>query len=154
RPLLRQQLREKAEQDLQLKAAQRQERVAVLTEQERRLKDEVKELEKESDKVKMGTAEIASLRDEIAREDEAAQALGAQMQARPRDCQAARRVGVRGGAPASPKAARRLVAAAGAGAAVFLLVLAGIAWREFQARRVCRIQDVVEGLGITLVGAV
>jgi polysaccharide biosynthesis transport protein len=154
RPLIRQQFREKAEQDLQLKAAQRQERTAVLAEQEKQLKKEVDELEEEADRVKKGAAEIASLRDEIAREEDAAKALGTQMQALTMELQADPRVTVLEGATASQKADRRLPAAAGAGAAAVLLVLAGIAWREFQARRVCRIQDVVEGLGITLVGAV
>jgi capsular exopolysaccharide synthesis family protein len=57
-------------------------------------------------------------------------------------------------ATATPNPDRRLLVAVGAGVAGALLLLFGVAWCEFRARRITEVNEVADGLGIPVIGTI
>jgi capsular exopolysaccharide synthesis family protein len=154
RPLVIDQLREKSRYAARVEAAQRQEKIAVLQQLEEVLNNELKNLEVEVARIKNGSVEIDALRQEIGQSDEAAKKIGDQVQALTVAVQAPARVTLLEAATATEKPDYRLKAAGGAGLGAFTLALLGVAWLEFRVRRIRGPQEVAEGLGIKLVGAI
>jgi capsular exopolysaccharide synthesis family protein len=154
RPLIVAQLRERARYEAQANAAHRRERVSFLDRLQKELEKEVKSLEGETGQIKKGTVEIESLREEVVQEEDAVKKIGAQVQALTFELQAPARVTLLESATSSPKPDRREVLAGSVGVLTFTFVLLGVALWEFRTRRVNGAQEVVQGLGIRLVGAI
>jgi capsular exopolysaccharide synthesis family protein len=154
RPLIIEELREKARYAARVEAVQRQEKITVLQQLEETLGNEVKGLEVELARIKHGAIEIEALRQEIAKDDEAAKRIGDSVQALMVELEAPARVTLLESAAASEKPDYRQKAAGGAALGAFALALLGVAWLEFQARRIRGPQQVAEGLGIKLVGTI
>jgi capsular exopolysaccharide synthesis family protein len=154
RPLVMDQLREKARYAARVEAAQRQEKIAVLQQLEEVLNNEVKNLGLEVARIKSGSVEIDALRPEIAQSDDAAKKIGDRVQALTVELQAPARVTLLEAATATERTDYRLKAAGGAGLGAFALALLGVAWLEFRTRRIRGPHEVAEGLGIKLVGAI
>ena len=154
RPEITRQLREKAGHDLETSAALRRERVAVLKVLEQELNKEVKGLETEVSRVKKGAVEVEAVRAELAEEEDLLRRLRSQVQALTMELQAPSRVTILENVTVTSKANRRALLTAAAGIGGLALVLLGVGWMEFRIRRVNGTHEVVDGLGIRLVGAI
>lgn len=142
--------REKAAASL---AAPREE-LEVLTELERTLKEEVGAFAEGSRKLNAGTLDLEALQDDIEHADKASKAIGNELETLRVELQAPSRVTPLERATVSLKKDddKQTKAAAVAGAGAFSLVLLAVSFREFRARRIGSLDEVVRGLGLQLVG--
>jgi capsular exopolysaccharide synthesis family protein len=154
RPLILEHLREKTRNELQANAAARRGRIDVYKQLEQEADKEVKGLEKETDKLKTGAVVLDAQREELAEEEEALKRIRAQIQALTIELQAPARVTLLEKITVAQKEGRRAILTGLAGLGALMLVLLGVAWREFSTRRVNGVQQVVDGLGIRLFGAI
>jgi hypothetical protein len=138
RPLLEEQLRKRARHAAQVSAAQRKERVEFLQQLEKELQKEVQTLEAETGKIKKGSIQIETLRDEVTWEEDAVRMLRGQIQTLEFELQAPSRVTLLESAASTPKKDLRALLAGGAGFAAFACMLFGVGWWGFRARRVNR----------------
>ena len=154
RPDIVRQLRENAGRDLEESAVLRRERVAVLKVLEQELNKEVKGLEAEVSRVKKGVVEVEAVRTELTEEEDLLRRLRGQVQTLTMELQAPSRVTILENITATTKPNRRGLLAIGAGVAGLALALLAVGWMEFRLRRVNGVHEVVDGLGIRLVGAI
>ncbi len=154
RPLIVEQLRERAKYEAQLGALQRREKIAVLQELEKSLAKDVKGLEGETDRVKKGSVNVEAMREDVGQEEDTVKKIGAEVQALTLELQAPARVTLLEGATVTESPDQKVRAAGMAGIGGFGLALLGVAFWEFRARRVSDADEVVEGLGIRLVGSI
>jgi capsular exopolysaccharide synthesis family protein len=153
-PLLLTQLRERARYSAQANAASRRERITVLEGLQKELEKEVKSLEGQTAEIKKGTFGIEELRDAVAQEEDSVKKISTQVQALTLEREAPARVTLLESATSSPKPDRRPMFAGGLGFLTFASVLVAVGWWEFRHRRVNGAQEVVQGLGIRLVGSI
>ena len=146
----RQQARAGVVKSLQEKTA---DRLATLKEQERLLVDKVKRLEDEAGRTKNGV-DIVPLEDDIKKAEEVVKKVGEQTQALRIEQDAPPRVTALQEAVVLPRDDRRQLQIAGLGGlGVFGLVVFGFSWWEFRSRRVGSLDEVSQGLGLRLLGA-
>jgi succinoglycan biosynthesis transport protein ExoP len=146
-------LKDKARADSQAETGKLTERVAVLRQEERLLSERAKQLTDEAGGTK-GGVDVQPLRDEIAKAEEVAKRVGEQAQALRIEQDAPPRVKELQDAVVLPRDDRKQAQMAGlAGAGVFGCVLFGFAWWEFRSRRVASPDEVAQGLGLRLLGA-
>jgi capsular exopolysaccharide synthesis family protein len=101
------------------------------------------------------TLDLQAYQEEIAQAEEVAKKVGAEVAALDVELQAPPRVSLLEGAALtlSEDARRRLKAAAMAGAGALAAAVLAISYLEFRARRIGTVDEVVQGLGLRLVGA-
>ena len=101
------------------------------------------------------TLDLEASQDEIAQAEVAAQRIGAEVEALNVELQAPLRVRPleRAEPPLTKDESKGLKMAGLAGFGTFALVLFGVSWLEFQARRVNTVEEVVQGLGLRLLGS-
>jgi capsular exopolysaccharide synthesis family protein len=128
-------------------------RLAALKDQERLLADKVKRLEDEAGRTRNGV-DIAPLADDIKKAEEVVKKVGEQAQALRIEQDAPPRVTALQEAVVLPRDDRRQLQMAGlAGLGAFGLVVFGFSWWEFRSRRVGSLDEVSQGLGLRLLGA-
>ncbi len=155
RPDFMQQLRDKIRADAKTNHALEQDRAVIVHELEKVLAEEIQRRLQDIDQFKTRTIDLVWLNDEIAQIDDVAKKVGSQVQALQVEIQAPSRVELLEKAiMSSPDNAKQRVLLTGlAGLGVLVLVFAGVALLEFRARRVTSADEVVNGLGIKLVGS-
>jgi capsular exopolysaccharide synthesis family protein len=130
-----------------------EERIAVLKELERTTAADVKGLAEEVGSINENSLHLEALQDEIALADVASKRVGNEVEALSVELNAPSRVRLI--EPADPprmEADKRPRMAGMAGFGAFALVLLGISWCEFRVHRIGSADEVVQGLGIRLVG--
>jgi capsular exopolysaccharide synthesis family protein len=154
RPRVLRDLREKAQSDVQISAAQNDGRVALLKELEASVAKEVERMMEDTNILNKGSLEIESIRDELAQTEDMARKIGTQMEALKVDEHAQSRVRLLEDATVNANEAkkRRMMAAGGSGLGMLLLTLFGVAWFELRARRISTVEEVKLGAGMRLVG--
>jgi capsular exopolysaccharide synthesis family protein len=114
---------------------------------------EAERLEKQSVKIGDTSMEVEDVRNEIERTEPIAKTLNAEVEALKVELAAPPRVRWFEKAVIQRHAAKKFLLPVGAGAGTFLLILLGISWLEFRSRRVNTVDEVVQGLGLRLMGA-
>jgi capsular exopolysaccharide synthesis family protein len=156
RPKIKARLREEAKNNLLAGDAKDSEEFAELTRLEKELTQIVRERAKSLDAMKQGTINVEWLQDEIAEAVEMVKMIGKQKAALEVEIEAPRRVDpipleeAIVSNPHSP--GKRIRTSALAGIAVFGLALFGVCFFEFRAGRVNNAEEVVQGLGLKLMG--
>jgi capsular exopolysaccharide synthesis family protein len=146
-------LQEKARSEFDAETAKMNDKVAALKQQETLLADKAKQLALDASPVR-GGVDVRPLRDEIAKAETLAKRVGEQAQALRIEQDAPPRVTALQEAAVLPRDDKRALQMAGlAGAGVFGCVLFGFAWWEFRSRRVGSVDEVSQGLGLRLLGA-
>jgi capsular exopolysaccharide synthesis family protein len=123
--------------------------------EEQSVRGMVKEVTGQSKKFGLDTVELANLRDEIAYADGAARKIAEELEILKVEREAPERIIIlnRARTPLIRDAMKQMKVAGGAAVVAFLAVLAGISLWEFRARRINTPEEVIEGLGLRLVGA-
>jgi capsular exopolysaccharide synthesis family protein len=153
-PVLTVRWRERARLQFQADRAHYEEQLGRLKKLEALLSKEVGERDEELRSFKKQTVDVEWLNDEITQAKEMADAVGKQRQALEVEIDAPQRVRLLEDAIVtdSPSASKRMMGGALAGGAGFALALFGVSLFEFRRRRVSSADEVVQGLGIDLVG--
>ena len=101
------------------------------------------------------TSDLEALRDEVAQADKGLQKVGDQILALKVEPVMPARASLLEAAdvPQSPTLDRKIKVVGLIGIGVFALAVLGVAWREYRARRVYEIEDLTQGLGMDLLGA-
>ncbi len=150
------QLREKAQFLSQSEGSAGRKRVAFYQRLEKQLTHDLERLEKELRSLNKGSLDLGSIQGEIAQAEEVARRVGDEVEKLSVELQAPAQIQVLEDAVIDTADARsRHIRMVGlAGAAVLVLSLGGIAWLEFRSRRIDSVEQVVNGLGMKLVGTV
>lgn len=129
-------------------------RVAVLKDLEEMLSEEVQNRMAQTKSINTSAMDLESLQDEIAHADTAAKRVGDEIEALKVELNAPPRVKQIEEADVPRKESdKRITLAGGSGIGALALVLLGVSWFEFRSRRIGAPEDVVQGLGMRLVGA-
>lgn len=150
---LRQQMHEAGMSD----RAQRWERYRLLREMERRLRQEVTQLDEDTKQIKKRAVDVAQLMREIEQDEKLMTKASEQVKHMEVEQDAPQRITQpdKEAVIYTPDATKRkTMMTAGAAAAALGLVLLAFAWFEFQSRKVHSTDEVVHGLGLNLVGTV
>jgi succinoglycan biosynthesis transport protein ExoP len=146
-------LQERARGEFQAETAKMSDKLAALKQQETLLADKAKRLALDASPVR-GGVDVRPLRDEIAKAETSSKRVGEQAQALRIEQDAPSRVTPLQDAVVLPRDDKKVVQMAGiAGVGVFGCVLFGFAWWEFRSRRVASLDEVSQGLGLRLLGA-
>jgi capsular exopolysaccharide synthesis family protein len=130
-----------------------EERIAGLKGLEKQYEEDVKRLTEATKAVGQNANELASEQEEIAHAEEAAKKVGAEVEALHVEMKSGDRVTLfEKAAVPRVKDSKRIIMLSAAAALVFLSSLVGVSWMEYRARRIDTIGEVVNGLGIRLVG--
>jgi capsular exopolysaccharide synthesis family protein len=149
-----QQLQEKTRAEAQRALADARELLATLKDQEKMLTDKVKRLDDEAHPSKRLGPAAEKLQAEIARSEGVVKKVSEQAQALKIEQHAPPRVTLLQEAVVSPRDDTRQLQIAGlAGLGAFTCTLLGISWWEFRSRRVSTLDEVSQGLGLRLLGA-
>ncbi len=154
RPVIEQQLRVNARQELLNAIGALQDRLALTQEYEKSLEDKVNRLHEETRLLDQGRLDLDSYRREIASDEAMVKKLKAEQDTLEVELDAPSRVTPIEEAVVSQSydRKRQLLGALGAGGATFFGVLVLVAWLEFRTRRVNSADQVVQGLGMRLMG--
>jgi capsular exopolysaccharide synthesis family protein len=156
RPQLVKELSEKDQGEKQANQAHLKDRIDGLRDLESRLKKDVEVYEKKVEDIGSSTLNIEFYKDELAQADELAKRVRNQVEAYRVELDAPERIKKLEDAyvthPDEQK--RRLMAAGFAGGGALGLVLFVIAWLEMRRQRVNSVDEVVQGLGMKLMGTV
>jgi capsular exopolysaccharide synthesis family protein len=154
RPLLVARLRAKIGRDARSEAGKLKERVGYMNQLETRLQKDVDRLARESQSINKQSSDLEALRDEIAQDEALMKRVGNEVAALDVERDAPSRVRVReDGVVTSPfNQAKRILAAGGAGGLGLSLALFGVIWWEFRSRRISSVEEVVQKLGLRLMG--
>ena len=128
--------------------------ITIFEELEHQLNQEIAKLNEESQNINTGYVDLGMIKAEIAKMEEAADRVGAEVEFLRVELKADDRVQVIEHAD-DPRAEpdKRLKMAAMGGGGAFALVLLAIAWLEHQARRIESAEDVASGLGLRVMGS-
>jgi capsular exopolysaccharide synthesis family protein len=147
-------LQEKARADSQTAIADAKDRITVLKDRERLLSDQVKHLDDEAHPLKRLGPEAEKLQAEITKSESFVKKVSEQAQALKLEMAAPPRVTLLQEAVVTPRDDRRQLQIAGlAGLGVFACTVLGISWWEFRSRRISTPDEVAQGLGLRLLGA-
>jgi len=148
-------IHQKNQADFDLFQTQFEEEVASLTEQEKKLREVIEQFNKENKQLGTNSTELEILRAEIGNDEAMVKKLGEQLETTKVELQRAPRVTLYQEAALQKKDIRRQVMATVAAPTVSLIgVCFFVGWWEFRARRIHSADEVVQGLGLRLVGAV
>jgi capsular exopolysaccharide synthesis family protein len=147
-------LQEKARAEAQAALTDAQDRIAALKDRERLLAEQVQRLGAEAHPPRNPGPEAEKLRAEMARSEGLVKKLGEQAQALKIEMAAPPRVTLLQEAVATPRDDRGRLRAAGlAGLGVLACTLLGFSLWEFRARRISTPDEVAQGLGLRVLGA-
>jgi succinoglycan biosynthesis transport protein ExoP len=154
RPLVLKELRQQAQDEADVRAAQAEGRISLLTELEKSVTKDVEQMSKENGIINKGSLDIESLHEELSQTEDVAKKISTQAEALKVELQAPSRVRLLEEATVNADNAqkRRMMAAGGSGLGILLLTLFGVAWLEQRARRISTPDDVKLGTGMRLVG--
>ncbi len=131
-----------------------QERIQILKQLERVTEAEVNSLSVESQTINKNSLELETLKDEIAHQEGASDRVGDEVEALSVELHAPPRVKLMEAADAPRmEADKRTMLAGMAGMGALGMVICGITFLEYQARRIGTVDEVVHGLGLRLVGS-
>ena len=153
-PIFAQQLQEKTRDDAGLKTRLLRERIKILSGLESVLANDVKRLSDKSHSITRNSVDLFSIQDEIAAADDIAKAIRVEVESLDLELQAPARIRLleKAELPRTKDESRPLKVAGMAGCSAFALVLVGVSFWEFRARRVDSALQVASGLGIKLMG--
>lgn len=128
--------------------------VKILTQYEAMLRQGVDRLDREAQSFNHQTIDLQWMKDEITQWEETAKQLGKQYQALNIELKAPQRGRLisRAENPRIESSKKRLAAIGMVALAVFGCTVLGVSWREYRFRRVDSPDEVVEGLGVRLMG--
>jgi polysaccharide biosynthesis transport protein len=148
-------MQQKAKTESDTALAQCQDDINLLTEQEKTLKGQLQDLEKEAGKVGNSSVELEMARAEMKREEDALDKVGAEKEALKIELHSPPRISRYQEAAVQKKDMKKQIAlTVVAPVAVLLGVCFVVAWLESRARRISTADEVVRGLGMRVVGAV
>lgn len=155
RARIEKELQERARRLAQQQSIQAAEDLKNLQEMEKFLQQAIADSTKETRAINRGSLELESLKDEIANADAIVKRINGEIAAMDVESKAPQRVTLLDTAVVTSNRDiwKQLRTAGLAGFAAFGLALLGIAWREFRTRRLDTEDDVVQGLGLKLIGA-
>jgi len=153
-PIVTQQLQEKARSGLEVRTGLLQERIKILSGLEGVLAADVKRLSDRYHSITRNSVDLFSIQEEIGSADQIAKTIGSEVEALNIELQAPPRIRLleRAELPRTKDELRPLKVAGMAGCGAFALVLVGVSFWEFRARRVDSALEVASGLGIKLMG--
>jgi succinoglycan biosynthesis transport protein ExoP len=130
-------------------------RIEILKELIAVVGDEAKQLDEGTRSLNRTTLDLEASQDEIAQAELAAKRIGSEIEALNVELQAPPRIRLMEAAeaPHTKDDGKHLKMASLAGLGTFALVLFSVSWLEFQARRVSTVEEVVQGLGLKLLGS-
>ncbi len=129
-------------------------RIAILEEQEAMLAQDVATLAKETDGINENSIDLESIKAEIEKMNEAADRVGAEVEALSVELNAPSRVQkLEDAGEPRPESDKRLRMAGMGGVGTFALVLLGVSWLEIRTRRIDSVHEVTHGLGLPIMGA-
>ena len=154
-PVVVKQLQEEARSGRKLGVGPLQEQIVLLTKLEEKLKLELSSLKEESRALNKGTLDLGELQEKIAHADTAAKTIGTEIESLNVELQAPPRIRVfeKAERPRHKDENKKLRVAGMASAGAFAVVLFGISFWEYRARRVGSVDEVVHALGMRIVGA-
>jgi polysaccharide biosynthesis transport protein len=146
----------KAKGELELNQVRQQQHVAVLQEMEKILVDQVKNLRVTAKTINEESIDIYAVKDEIAQMESLTTKIANELQALKVEIDAPPRVRPLEAASASQaKAEKRRYMGVGIGSVAALgLALFGVTWFELRARRITNSEEVIQGLGMRIVGSI
>ncbi len=155
RPAVTKILREESVATTRAAAEAQKEKIGKLADLEKLLSEEYRKRVQEIQEIGKGTVGLEGMKDEITTAEELARKVGAQAHALQIELEAPSRISLLEEATATQTRDRKsqVRTAAMAGMGLFALGLLGISFWEFRARKVTGVEDVVQGLGLRLVGA-
>src|SRR5262249_19743877 len=155
RPAIIQKLGKRARGDAELALIEIQDEIALLTEQDKSMLNQIQGLAKDVENVGKSSIELKMLRDDIRQEEQINERIGREREALQVELRSPSRVTLYQDAAVQRKDMKRqimgvVVAAVGA----FLAICFGVAWLDCRSRRIHTADQVVRGLGMRVVGAV
>jgi capsular exopolysaccharide synthesis family protein len=146
----------KAKGEVQLAADKQRRHIAILKGLEKTLDDEVKKHTDAAKDINRFSLDIAAIKDEITHMEAMANRIAIEKESIKVETEAPSRVTLLEPAVASrTKAERRRYMGVGIGtAAALALALFGVTWLELRARRITNSEDIVQGLGVRIVGTI
>jgi capsular exopolysaccharide synthesis family protein len=146
-------LQDRARSEFQTETARSNDKIAALKQQETLLAEKTKQLALDASPVR-GGVDVRPLRDEITKAEDLAKKVGEQAQTLRIEQDAPPRATALQEAVVQPRDDKKVLQMAGlAGIGTFGCVLFGFAWWEFRSRRVASLDEVSQGLGLRLLGA-
>jgi capsular exopolysaccharide synthesis family protein len=146
---------EKARTQFDAELADLKGKVALLAEQEQKLRAEVERLSSQEEKIGTNSTELDALRREINEDEKEVARYGELWRARQVELRRPERVSIYQEAALQKRDAKRqILATAASPLAVFFGVCFAVSWWECRARRIHSAAEVVRGLGMRIVGAV
>jgi succinoglycan biosynthesis transport protein ExoP len=153
RPWWAEQLRKRALETYESDITMLQDRIAVLREQEKQLVSIVEGLSVETETIGRRTMDLGSLQDEIEHADTAAKKVGDEVAALDVELDAPPRVRLFEDATVPRLEDDKRPKLAGmAGLGTLALVLLGVSWNEFRARKIESVDEVIQSLGLPIIG--
>jgi succinoglycan biosynthesis transport protein ExoP len=157
RPKYFQKLREQMRFQAQASQSQMRERYKLLKETEKLLVSDVTRLDEESKQIRKNAVDLAGLQEVIERDENVMHLAGDKLHAMEIEEEAPARITLadKEATLYTPDATKRkMMFTGGAAAAALALVLLAFAWFEFQSRKVYSSDEVVQSLGLHIVGTV
>lgn len=161
RPLVEAQLKIQAQEETKATIAKLQSKVSLLQVQEQGLAGEIQRLEGEIKRLAAAlrqpdkpTSDLEALRDEVSQGEQVLKKLTEQLYTLKVEPLVPPRVRLLEAAevPQSKALDRKIKTTGLASLGMFSLIVLGISWREYRARRVYEFADVAQGLGLNLLG--
>jgi capsular exopolysaccharide synthesis family protein len=155
RPIIAERLREKTQAEMAAGTEVTEQRVVVLQELEKLMSERIRHISEETKGINESALDLEALRQDISQTESLTKKAAGELEALRVEVEAPSRVTLLEDAeiPHSREDKRRGQLAALAGGSAFCLVLLAFAWAGVRARRVSSTQDVVEGLGLRVFGA-
>lgn len=156
RPILVRQLRERSQAELQLSVHLLRAKIERTEQLEKSLNDEIKSCERNSKSLTGKAVEMAPLKAEIENIEAIWKKASLEAELLEAERNTPPRIEKQQDDPyviESEHSKRRLMASGGAALAALALFLAAVTWLEVRARRIATVDEVVHGLGMTVLGA-
>ena len=154
RPAILRQVREQRRGDREAKLGELRTEMKILADYEHVLQEGADRLTAEAQAFNLKTLDLQAIQDEIEQGEMTAKKIAAEVESLTVERNAPNRVRIiePAEAPRVEGPRKRLMMIALAGLAAFAGTVLGLCWREFLSRRVGSVNEVVHGLGMTLVG--
>ncbi len=154
RPLGEDELRDQLTSQQSKKIAGLEEQIHNAEEEEKAMQKVVDDARTKAEKVNLDTLDLEKVQGEIADIQAFLNHISGQMQTLKVELKAAPKIRALGDAWASPPGIGRkqILATWASGLGAFALVLLGFSWREFRARKINTLDEIIHGLGLRVVG--
>jgi capsular exopolysaccharide synthesis family protein len=154
RPLGEDELRDSLTRQQSNKIFELEEQIRNAKEEEKAMREVVEQSKQKAEKVNLDTMDLDKVQGEINEIQGFLAHISGQMQTLKVELKAAPKIRALGDAWASPPGIGRkqIMATWASGLGAFALVLFGFSWREFRARKINTLDEIVHGLGLRVVG--